>query len=317
MLSILKTKGELVSTRNGPAIMLPEPMMLTLTRPTERVLFNIDRDPNPYFHLFEALWMLAGRNDVRSVEYYNKRMASFSDDGFRFHGAYGYRWRSHFGKDQLLKVAKLLQEDPDTRRAVLAMWDPTVDLGYIHGKDLPCNTHIYFSVLDNKLNMSVCNRSNDLLWGLLGANAVHMSVLLETMAALTGCEVGRYTTFTNNLHVYTEFGPWTKLMNPEVEARNLYSCGPEAETRNLYAYGPTAPKLVDDPHTWLSEVRGFVSDPKPMGYNNYWLDLVANPIVASWEERKQGGTGLGPLEDCEDTYWTLACRDYIHNRRDK
>lgn len=53
------------------------------------------------------------------------------------------------------------------------------------------------------LNMTVMNRSNDLVWGMLGANYVTFSVLQEYMAAHLGLEVGVYHQISNNLHVYT------------------------------------------------------------------------------------------------------------------
>jgi hypothetical protein len=72
---------------SGHRLMIDEPVMLHYERPTERVLFNKARDANPFFHLYEALWMLAGRNDVAPLAYYVKDMARFSDDGKTFNGA--------------------------------------------------------------------------------------------------------------------------------------------------------------------------------------------------------------------------------------
>jgi hypothetical protein len=63
------------------------------SHPCERVLFSPRRNANPFFHFFEALWILAGSNDVQWLSHFNKRMAEFSDNGRTFHGAYGYRLR--------------------------------------------------------------------------------------------------------------------------------------------------------------------------------------------------------------------------------
>ncbi|MGI9141970.1 MAG: hypothetical protein ACR2IJ_02160 [Fluviibacter sp.] len=38
-------------TRNGPALVFPEPVITTYTCPLERVLFHPGRDCNPVFHL--------------------------------------------------------------------------------------------------------------------------------------------------------------------------------------------------------------------------------------------------------------------------
>jgi hypothetical protein len=50
------------------------------------------RDANPFFHVMETLWMLAGRNDLPWLVRFNKRFASYSDDGGNTQpGAYGYQ----------------------------------------------------------------------------------------------------------------------------------------------------------------------------------------------------------------------------------
>ncbi len=118
--------------------------------------------------------MLDGRDDVASIASYVKRMETYSDDGKTLQGAYGYRWRSHFSIDQLLSVINKFQVSPEDRRIVLTMWDPITDLGIgqRRSKDLPCNTHVYFKIRDNHLLMTVCCRSNDIVWGAYGANVV-------------------------------------------------------------------------------------------------------------------------------------------------
>src|SRR6185312_12020720 len=115
------------------------------------------------------LWMLAGRRDVAWLARFNQRMATYSDDGVVFNAAYGYRWRRQFNlataaggnaHDQLGVIVDLLRADPDSRRAVLQIWDAEADLG-VASKDLACNTQAMFKVRDDRLNMTVSNRSND------------------------------------------------------------------------------------------------------------------------------------------------------------
>ncbi|MFA7162018.1 MAG: hypothetical protein WC083_05555, partial [Candidatus Methanomethylophilaceae archaeon] len=92
------------TSRAGDVLRIPEPVLVAYERPWERVLFNPARDCNPFFHLLESFWMLRGARDVRTVAWANSRMREFSDDGNVFHGAYGYRWRNHFGFDQLADI---------------------------------------------------------------------------------------------------------------------------------------------------------------------------------------------------------------------
>ncbi|KKK83371.1 hypothetical protein LCGC14_2794040, partial [marine sediment metagenome] len=128
MLQHLEERGERTSSRAGEVIVAPTPVTTVYRKPMERVLFSPLRDANPFFHLIEALWMLAGKRDVATLTHYVRRMSDFSDDGITFHGAYGYRWRNHFFHDQIEVVLELLKSKPHSRRAVIQMWDNPIDL---------------------------------------------------------------------------------------------------------------------------------------------------------------------------------------------
>ncbi len=67
-----------------------------------------------------------------------------------------------------------------------------------------CNTHIYFDVQGDKLNMTVCNRSNDLIYGAPSANAAHFSYLLQYIAIKCDLKIGSYYQITNNGHIYVD-----------------------------------------------------------------------------------------------------------------
>ena len=199
----MRLNGVERDSRNGPVRMLPTPLTTVYRNPLERVEFWGERDSNPFFHLMESIWMLAGRNDVEFVSQFSSGIGQFSDDGISFNGAYGYRWRHWFNRDQLEIIAQNLRDNPNCRRQVLAMWDGHDDLGNTNTKDVPCNTTAYLQLnVRGELDLMVCNRSNDLIWGAYGANAVHFSVLLEYMAALVGVQVGRYYQVSMNTHVY-------------------------------------------------------------------------------------------------------------------
>src|SRR4051812_26055273 len=80
-------------SRNGPVLMIEEPVIITYEKPNERVLFDANRDANPFFHLFESIWMLSGSNELAPVQYFANNISNYSDDGKTLNGAYGYRWR--------------------------------------------------------------------------------------------------------------------------------------------------------------------------------------------------------------------------------
>lgn len=205
---LLKHMGQHASSRNGPVRVIPSPVATAYLEPRERLVCWPQRDINIAFLVYEALWMLQGRNDLEPLVRYVKHFNQYSDDGVQLHGAYGYRWRKHFGFDQLAVVAERLKQWPNDRRSVVVMWDPKVDLNPMNvQKDLPCNDAITFQrspANGGALNMSVFCRSNDVIWGAYFANAFHFSMLLEYMALWIGCPVGTYTQISVNYHAYVE-----------------------------------------------------------------------------------------------------------------
>lgn len=302
-------------SRVGEVLQVEEPVAVTYSHPRERVLFNEARDANPFFHLFESLWMLVGRNDVGPLLRYNSKIADVaSDDGRTFNGAYGERWWRYYagGYQQIRVLIDHLRNNPSSRRAVLQMWNVEDDLLRIDTtKDACCNTHVYFSIrcsVNNPdprelryLDMTVCNRSNDLVWGMLGANVVHFSFLQEYMATCIGVEVGLYHQFTNNLHVYTErFKPTEWLA--DLNWRTDY---------------PPSLALVSDPAVFDSEVVQFIDNRDwTRRWQELFLDCVAAPMCWAYElhkrrdyERSLDVVGLIASED-----WRIASFNWITKR---
>lgn len=198
-------------SRNGPVIYLPEPVSMTYVLPLQRCNFTKGRDANPIFHHMESLWMLAGRRDVAFMEKFNSKIGQYSDDGVNFNAAYGYRARHHFGHDQLQEAIWLLEEDKDSRQAVVQLWDHN-DL-VKETKDKACNMLMVFSCRDDEVDLTVFNRSNDAVYGgVTGTNPVHFSYFLQYVAERLWKLVGNLTFVSNNLHVYTElYDKWGKM----------------------------------------------------------------------------------------------------------
>lgn len=203
-LRLLETTGYRRPSRYGDVILSPEPVATVYSHPRERVVWYQERDYNVAFCLYESLWMLAGRRDVAPLLRYVSDFDKFSDDGKTLHSAYGFRWRKHFGFDQLEAIFKMLHANPDDRRAVLQIWDVTADLN-VMSKDIPCNDMVTFQIgKDGELNITVFCRSNDIIWGAYYANAFQFSFLQEYMASRLGCAVGTYTQISVNYHAYVD-----------------------------------------------------------------------------------------------------------------
>ena len=309
-LDMLFHAGQPENSRNGPVLVAPEPAMTTYTHPTRRVIFSPLRDANPFFHMMEALWMLAGKNDLAFPLMFNKRFKEYSDDGKVLAGAYGFRWRKYFGRDQLDLIIRELKANPESRRAVLTMWSPN-DLGGT-GRDLPCNTQIYFDCRGGKLNMTVTNRSNDALWGAFGANAVHFSVLLEYMAAAIGIPIGLYRQFSNNLHVYTDIlsAEKARTMCEDLMVTDYYLMEPEqdnfVEPRRLNMTGQAQ---------WDKDLARFMATPdvRPSAYGEPFFAEVAYPMYRAWEHRTHKESE-DMAREIRAQDWGLACLEWLQRR---
>jgi len=70
--------------------------------------------------------------------------------------------------------------------------------------------------------MVVFNRSNDMVWGCYGANAVHFSFLHEFIGRSTGLPLGTYTQVSVNLHAYID-GKMGKVYERTQELKRLPS----------------------------------------------------------------------------------------------
>lgn len=356
-------------SRVGEVLQVEEPVIVSYSHPRERVLFNPARDANCFFHLYESLWMLAGRNDVAPLNYYASDYGKItSDDGVTANGAYGYRWRhagQHVengtsmdggirpfvipGEDQLRILIEHLRRKPQSRRAVLQMWNVEDDLLRIDiTNDVCCNLSVMFSIengtckecsgtgLDHPcsakarntdddtcpkckgtpsdqpryLNITVTNRSNDLIWGMLGANVVHFSFLQEYVAAHLGLDVGTYNQITNNLHVYTE--RWEPEKWLADDAPDYYS--------DVHMHKG---RLVCDPSLFDTECARFVESwhctPQTdcVKYSEPFLQNVAQPMMSAFHYHKlryykQAGQELQRIK-ADD--WAQAAGTWIHKRQ--
>jgi len=301
-LSSLFLAGLPRDSRNGPVLKFPQPVLLTYEHPCERVMFHPLRNANPFFHFFESLWMLAGREDVAYLAQFVKSIKNYSDDSTTFYGAYGRRWVDAFWKNQLNLIVAGLKANPDCRRQVLQMWSAALDLGTL-SKDLPCNTHAYFAINEGRLDMTVCNRSNDLVWGALGANCVHFSFLLEYLAVRIGVPVGAYYQFTNNLHGYLNTAqPLKELTNDQ---------GGECP----YSAGQVRPRLLQQ-----DELAGFEEDIKrldtPLTWTSPFMRTVAYPMIRAWENYKAYGpeAGFEAAAGIAAEDWSRACVEWLQRR---
>lgn len=276
---LLQSDGALVEeTRAGEARVWPEPVVTVTAYPERCVLLDRGRRANPFFHMYEALWMLCGEQDSRKLDRFVSNFSErFGESDGRQHGAYGWRWRQHFSIDQISVAVHRLRANPLDRRVVIAMWDPFVDSFFPAAEhvpaDIPCNTHIYPRITDNRLSLTICCRSNDAVWGAHGANAVHFSFLLQYMAALLDVDIGPMYQLSNNYHMYT------------ATAKQLDPNPPQAPWEKML------PLVTRETRAgFLVDAARFIEDPEDIDIADPWIRGVARQMMRchdAWRERRR------------------------------
>ena len=190
---ILET-GDEVSPR-GQRTLERSPALLWIKDPRRVVPVGVGRKLNLAIGAAESCHLLGGFSDAAQLVSATKNFAQFVEQG-KLRGAYGPRTYS-----QAPLVLDRLASDRDTRQASLVIARPT-DLE-TPTKDLPCTREIAFTVREQRLNMHVTMRSNDVFWG-LPYDAWMFSNLQHAIAYCLDLPVGNYFHSAYSLHAYVD-----------------------------------------------------------------------------------------------------------------
>jgi len=291
--------------RGERRLQYPMPIATTYKQPCERVLFDKVRDANPFFHFMESLWIIAGRNDVAWLEQWLPRIRDFSDDGATFYGAYGERMRRY---NQLNDVVYRLRNEKNTTRAVVSLYDASKDSDY-KGKDMTCNCTIAFGVQNGRLNMTVFNRSNDMILGAYGANVVQFSMVQEYVAGLVNAKVGWYCQISNNAHIYPDHPKAIRVLSRDTPLTDMYSmtdCGFDAVMP--YPMGAEDPRWDTGLHDFMGGAKGTVRVP--------FFEEVAKPMQRAHRHyrNREWTSALTQCGYIKAEDWEMACSDWIRRR---
>ena len=172
----------------------------TILNPTDKVIHNKNRKWNAEYAEAEWQWYLSGDPSTSKLgAIYGlvpKIWQQMADSLGLVRSNYGWQWQR---ENQIDKVVAMLKDNPETRQAAISIYDgKEIDT---YRKDTPCTYAIQFTVLNNKLNMSVYMRSNDLWYGFCN-DQYQFASLQELIAERTGYEMGTYYHHAHNMHLY-------------------------------------------------------------------------------------------------------------------
>jgi thymidylate synthase len=160
-----------------------------------------DRAFNWKYFAGEVAWYLKKDNDI---DYINK----FSNFWKGITNPNSNTINSNYGSllfgPQLKWCLDSLKADDNTRQAIAFLNQPKFQ--FEGNKDFVCTMYLNFFIRDNKLNMKVQMRSNDIFYGLTFDApffaVVHQHMLLWLKETYPTLELGTYTHFADNIHYY-------------------------------------------------------------------------------------------------------------------
>jgi thymidylate synthase len=160
-------------------------------------LTNKRRKLDPRYAAAEFFWYFDPTGSLAMIRHYAPQYINFADHGVVM-GAYGPRIRA-----SIHVLLDLLQNTPDTRRAVLPIFS-SEDLDNANwAKDIPCNISWTFLVEDHKLCMIANMRSNDVWLGMPYDIFVN-TCILRFVADCVDMTPGWYQHQAADLHLYAK-----------------------------------------------------------------------------------------------------------------
>lgn len=187
--------------------------------PTDWACDGINANWSPVVAAVEAVQLIGGFSDPPWVLERVASLRPFMNEEGAFDGAYGPR-----SGGVLEAVVARLQDDVDTRQAIIPMYDFR-DATRKNSKDYPCTLSLHFLIRGGRLDLDVTMRSNDVDWGL--KHDMSQFMLLQcSVANLLELPAGRYAHTSNSMHIYERSFDWAdNLVASPARSRLSPPCG--------------------------------------------------------------------------------------------
>lgn len=219
-------------------------VMIQCANPRERMVSFQHGGSHPIYPYVEGMWMLLGEDTHDRLTHYSKFPAQFVNPSTHcMDGAYGPRI-----KPQLPKMYDILKSDKDSRRAVMNIFDFDRDTN-IHSFDTPCTIFYHFMINNDKLDMTVYLRSQDLIKGFPN-DSCEFQWFQEILAGWLGIDVGTYTHMFGSLHIYQPEFKIAQELTQFSNANSLYSRIDPINMSLSHAEFASALTMLDKVESW-------------------------------------------------------------------
>jgi len=218
--------------------------------------------------IYELLWFLKGDTNIQYLNENGVRIWNeWADENGNLGPVYGAQWRNwnDDGIDQIKLVVDQIKNNPDSRRMIVAAWNPSVlpqaeksfaeNVAAGNAALPPCHAWFQFYVADGKLSCQMYQRSADIFLG-VPFNIASYALLTLMMAQVTGLETGEFVLTFGDAHIYLNHLEQVELQMSR-EPRKLPTMTLNPEVKDIFSFGFDDFTLTDyDPHP---HIKGKIS----------------------------------------------------------
>ena len=218
--------------------------------------------------IYELLWFLKGDTNIKYLNENGVRIWNeWADENGDLGPVYGSQWRNWNGDgiDQIKIVVDQIKNNPDSRRMIVAAWNPSVlpQSGMSFSENVaagnaalpPCHAWFQFYVANGKLSCQMYQRSADIFLG-VPFNIASYALLNLMMAQVCGLEPGEFVLTFGDAHIYLNHLEQVKLQMSR-HPRKLPTMTLNPSVKNIFAFDFEDFTLTDyDPHP---HIKGKIS----------------------------------------------------------
>jgi thymidylate synthase len=218
--------------------------------------------------IYELLWFLKGDTNIKYLNENGVRIWNeWADENGDLGPVYGSQWRNWNGDgiDQIQIVVDQIKNNPDSRRMIVAAWNPSVlpQSGKNFAENVaagnaalpPCHAWFQFYVADGKLSLQMYQRSADIFLG-VPFNIASYALLNLMMAQVCDLEPGEFILTFGDAHIYLNHLEQVKLQMSR-SPRKLPTMTLNPTVKNIFAFDFDDFTLTDyDPHP---HIKGKIS----------------------------------------------------------
>lgn len=173
---------------------------LVLEDPTRNTMLKCSRKMPIRYAIGELCWYNSRNRTAEAIKPFSDFWQNIADDGVNVNSNYGWCIHDKYGFDQWESVKILLSTKENSRQAVIHIKEAR-DLVNNDSKDVNCTIALQFLLRNNKLDLIVTMRSND-IWLGLPYDVFQFTCMQIQMAMELGVEIGTYYHNAGSLHMY-------------------------------------------------------------------------------------------------------------------